>query len=72
MQLLSDYLNILSIPLAKPCYLCKYNGKITKTPVNNAIYPSIKVVDYLGSTIPMLITNFGNQNIILVTLDEQA
>ena len=64
-QLLSEHLDIVPIPLAKPRYLCGYDGKIRKKPVTHAIYPSMKVGDHLESTVPMLITNLGNQHIIL-------
>ena len=64
-QLLSDYLDISPLPLTKPRYLCGYDGKVRKKPVTHAIYPSMRVGDHTESTVPMLITNLGNQHIIL-------
>ena len=36
-----------------------------RKPVTHAIYPSMEVGDYQGSTVPMLIADLGNQHIIL-------
>lgn len=64
-QILSETLDIVPIPLAKPRFLCGYDGKMRRKPVTHAIYPSMKVGNHLESTVPMLITNLGNQHIIL-------
>lgn len=64
-QLLSETLDIVPMPLSKPRYLCGYDGKMRKKPVTHAIYPSMRVGDHQESTVPMLITDLGNQHIIL-------
>ena len=64
-QILSDTLDILPLPLSKPRYLCGYDGKMRKKPVTHAIYPSMRVGNHQESTVPMLITDLGNQHIIL-------
>ena len=59
-QLLSNYLDILLVTLAKPRYLYSYNSKIRKKPITYTIYPSIKVNDYYELIVSILITSLGN------------
>ncbi len=64
-QTVSEYLDIVPIPLPKPRYLSRFDGKIRKKPVTHALYVHMRVGNHFELTVPMFITQLGNQDIIL-------
>ena len=65
LQNVSEYLDIIPIPLPKPRYLSGFDGKIRKKPVTHALYVHMRVGNHFELTVPMFITQLGNQHIIL-------
>ena len=64
-QTVSEYLDIVPIPLSKARYLSEFDGKIRKKPVTHALYVHMRVGNHFELTVPMFITQLGNQHIIL-------
>ena len=64
-QIVSEYLDIVSIPLLKPRCLSGFDGKIRKKPVTHVLYFHMRVGNHFELTVSMFITQLGNQHIIL-------
>ena len=63
-RVLCDILQIKPSPLIKPKTVKAFNGKSTER-ITYGIYPCLEVAGHCESTIPLMITNLGNHQMML-------
>ena len=60
-----DQLGLEPVPLSKPKSVRGFNGQLSKLQITHAIYPGLLVKKHRETTVPMLIADLGQHDIIL-------
>ena len=58
-------IGVSPIPLSKPKKVRGYDGQISKTPITHMILPGLELNGHKELTVPMLITDLGQHDVIL-------
>ena len=60
-----DQLGLEPFPLSKPKHVCGFDSKVSPRQITHAIYPGLKIKKHRETTVPMLIADLGQHDIIL-------